>query len=364
MANFLNLFKHLVNKNQGNPTEFKEVEFKPIQFNEQGQAIENVPYNPMVKNNVGANLKFRANQLGNKLTNAFIGQQATPTDAVDTDAMAITTSENPRVGGILPDIASGFKENLNNKFSANNFGQNQLDGGRDKGFAYRLGEGLGTLARIGESPLGRGLIVSGLVGLTGGNPLQAMAYGATAGVGNQGNRMRDKVYRNQLKNLGMSEDDVNSIKGYITNDVYKNVADSYRARWNKASWADLATVNPVIAEAVKNNPELANSYLPASVANTILRGELTDAQVANLMARTKLAGIQGQALITNANANAKRADAYAGYMDGRSFNNDTANADLAEFLEIVNSNDVNKINFARNNYIKRHGKDPYKLIKN
>jgi hypothetical protein len=182
-------------------------------------------------------------------------------------------------------------------------------------------------------------------------------------MGNQQNRMRDNIYRNQLRNLGVSEEDINSIKGYISSDVYKNVADSYKARWNKASWGDLASVNPVIAEAVKNNPELANSYLPASVANTILKGELTDAQIAHLMAKTKLAGIQGEVLQQNADANTKRADAYAGYMGKRGVGTETQYADLAEFQEILNSNDADKIQFARNAYIAKYGNDPMKLIK-
>ena len=100
-------------------------------------------------------------------------------------------------------------------------------------------------------------------------------------------KTKDKVYRKQLRQLGMTDNEINSIRGIITDDIYKNIADSYKARWNKASWADLATISPVVAEAVKVNPELANSYLPASVAKEIMRGDLTEAQIANLLARTE-----------------------------------------------------------------------------
>lgn len=110
-----------------------------------------------------------------------------------------TISENPRVGGVLRDVAGGYNENLNNAISLDNFGQNETPDGRKKGFAYRLGEGLGSISRFAQSPLGRGLIVGGLVGATGGDALPMLAYGAGTTMQNQANRMNDKLYRNELK---------------------------------------------------------------------------------------------------------------------------------------------------------------------
>ena len=94
--------------------------------------------------------------------------------------------------GILNDISTGYRENRTTPISLDNFGQN-------KGFATRLGEGLGSIARFAESPAGRALIMGGLVGATGGSGLQALAYGAGAGLGNQQNRMKDATYRKQLQ---------------------------------------------------------------------------------------------------------------------------------------------------------------------
>lgn len=113
--------------------------------------------------------------------------------------VAGTISENPRVGGALRDIAGGYNENFNNAISLDNFGQNETPDGRKKGFAYRLGEGLGSISRFAQSPLGRGLIVGGLVGATGGDALPMLAYGAGTTMQNQANRMNDKLYRNELK---------------------------------------------------------------------------------------------------------------------------------------------------------------------
>lgn len=176
----------------------------------------------------------------------------------------------PREGGLIQGYNQGY--NLNYDNPTNTVGT-------------KIGQAVGTLGRAIDTPLGRGLIAYGLSNAIGDtNPLE-QAF--TAGVGRQTNLTKDKVYRKQLKQLGMTDNEINSIRGMITDDIYKNIADSYKARWNKASWADLATVSPVVAEAVKANPELANSYLPASVANTIMKGDLTEAQIANLLARTE-----------------------------------------------------------------------------
>ena len=51
------------------------------------------------------------------------------------------------------------------------------------------------------------------------NPL---GEGVKAYVGRQNNMTRDNVYRNQLKQMGMSEDEVNAIPGIITDDIFKN----------------------------------------------------------------------------------------------------------------------------------------------
>lgn len=175
-----------------------------------------------------------------------------------------------RQGGLVQGYNQGY--NLNYDNPTNTVGT-------------RIGQAVGTLGRAIDTPLGRGLIAYGLSNAVGDtNPLE-QAF--TAGVGRQANLTKDKVYRKQLRQLGMTDNEINSIRGIITDDIYKNIADSYKARWNKASWADLATISPVVAEAVKANPELANSYLPASVAKEIMRGDLTEAQIANLLARTE-----------------------------------------------------------------------------
>lgn len=104
-----------------------------------------------------------------------------------------TVSEAPRVGGLLNDVASGYRENRNTPFSIQN-----LEPNKNKGIGYRIGEGLGSAVRFGESPAGRALLVGGILGATGGDALQSIAYGASTGMQNQANRMNDKIYRNDL----------------------------------------------------------------------------------------------------------------------------------------------------------------------
>lgn len=115
--------------------------------------------------------------------------------------------------GLLEDIAAGYKENRNTPFALNNLQEGQ------KGFATRIGEGLGSFARFADSPAGRALLMGGIVGATGGNGLQALAYGTTTGAGNRQNRTADTLYRNQLESEGI---DTSNIKGYINSDTFKN----------------------------------------------------------------------------------------------------------------------------------------------
>lgn len=157
--------------------------------------------------------------------------------------------------GLLNDIGAGAKENFATGFAAPNWEQNITPDGRKKGLGYRFGEGLGSFARFAESPLGRGLIMAGIVGASGGSGLEALGYGAGAGLGNQQARMKDSIYRNSLieqgqnslrntpgfANLDSAEqqaqldriaNQVNSYRGYLGDDTYKQVLAGMQLRDN------------------------------------------------------------------------------------------------------------------------------------
>lgn len=191
------------------------------------------------------------------IADALLGKRANPTDNIDTsgDTINATVSNNPRVGGLFNDIMGGARENYSTGFAANNWDDDYTPDGRRKGLAYRGGELLGTLGRFGESSLGRGLITAGLVGATGGNPLQMLAYGGQAGTLNQKLRYQDKMYRNEMINnaqnslqnspefMMLSDEEkqealnnianqVNSMRGYVTDDIYKNFVTAQQLRDN------------------------------------------------------------------------------------------------------------------------------------
>ena len=146
---------------------------------------------------------------GEEIELANVGQFNQPS------MLSAGTTTTPRQGGFFNDLASGYRENATQGFNVNNLAPVQ-----GKGLATRLGEGLGTLARFYDKPIGRFATAAALSALTGEtNPLNE---GVKAYVGRQTNMTRDNVYRNQLKQMGMSEDEVNAIPGIITDDIFKN----------------------------------------------------------------------------------------------------------------------------------------------
>ena len=146
---------------------------------------------------------------GEEIELANVGQFNQPS------MLSAGTATTPRQGGFFNDVASGYRENATQGFNVNNLAPVQ-----GKGLATRLGEGLGTLARFYDKPIGRMAVATGLSMLTDeANPLNE---GVKAYVGRQTNMTRDNVYRNQLKQMGMSEDEVNAIPGIITDDIFKN----------------------------------------------------------------------------------------------------------------------------------------------
>jgi hypothetical protein len=131
--------------------------------------------------------------------------------------------------GLLNDIRSGARENFATGFAAPNWEQTITPDGRKKGLGYRFGEGLGSFARFAESPLGRGLIMAGIVGASGGSGLEALGYGAGAGLGNQQARMKDKMYRNELEKMGF---DTTGITGYVGDDTFNKIYQSKQLQDN------------------------------------------------------------------------------------------------------------------------------------
>ena len=169
----------------------------------------------------------------------------------------------------LNDILGGYGENRTQSFSTDNWNNNYLDNGNKKGLAYKLGEGLGSFAKLAESPVGRALLVGGIVGAGGGSGLQALAYGAQTGMLNQANRMKDQMYRNSLfesakssimsSNLSDEEKErqiaevanrINSYRGYVGDDTYKQILAGMQLKDN-AEYK-----NALLASNLRNQQEM------------------------------------------------------------------------------------------------------------
>lgn len=158
--------------------------------------------------------------------------------------LKVSTSSAPRQGGLFNDIANGFQENISQDFDVQNLAP------QNKSFATKLGEGLGTLTRFYNKPIGRMALATGLSYLTGEqNPFN---QGITAYVGRQNNMTRDKAYRQNLEKMGYSQDEINAIPGIVSDDVYSNL---------------------IRAQQLKDNAEYRNMLFENQQANTVAQLE-------------------------------------------------------------------------------------------
>lgn len=207
---------------------------------------------------------------------ARVGQFNQPTQ------LSVGTSNDLRKGGLIPDLVSGFKENYTQGFDVGNLAPQE-----NKGLANRIGEGLGTLARFYDKPIGRFAAAAGLSALTGGvNPINE---GITAYVGRQNNLTQDNVYRNQLKQMGMSEEDVNAIPGIVNSDIFKTITNAMRYNNQRITWGQLAQISPEIAQMIEQNPELEDTFIPINLARDIygLKRETAQGKMAETKAKTE-----------------------------------------------------------------------------
>lgn len=215
--------------------------------------------------------------------------------------------------GLLNDIRSGARENFATGFAAPNWEQTKTPDGRNKGLGYRFGEGVGSLAKFAETPLGRGLIMAGIVGAAGGSGLEALGYGAGAGLANQQNRMKDKLYRDNLirqrqdalkadKNFQLLDaeeqqamldaiaKEINSIRGYLGDTPYKNMVNAQIAQDNadyKRLYLDSQKKNQEVAEQLakdkfeytKQQDAIENAQRWAQINKSDQQKPLSDSQV-------------------------------------------------------------------------------------
>lgn len=272
--------------------------------------------------------------LRNRVSDILLGKEKEMPVTVDENGLVRTGATNARQGGIpsfINDFKTGLNDNLNNSFSPANMYPDE-----NKGFAQRLGEGLGTFGRILDKPRVRGLAVAGAIGAMGGSGGEALTYGLGTTANNQALRGADRLYRNSIiedeknkliENLLQSENfqnlkpeeqqDIinaktqeilnkyNNVRGYINDKTYQNIAlNNYRRNNLNSKLAintikDKTTKVKLILEGYKNG-----SLTPTEAQILLAENGITvnDLQTPNAV---NMVGIAQQ----NANANTTRANA-------------------------------------------------------
>lgn len=188
--------------------------------------------------------------------------------------------QNTPVRNWLKDFASGYNDNYKNRWGNTDLPQ-------EKSWGTRIGEGLGTIGRFVDSPLGRGLIAGGLNSALGyKNSLQE---GLNAAVGRQQAQTADRVYRKQLGQMGYSQQDLDNITGDITPSIYKGLTDSFRLGNQRMTYGQLAMFDDDIAELLRANPDLENQFIPLSMARDVYtkRQQQAEADIEGTKAKTE-----------------------------------------------------------------------------
>lgn len=234
MVSFLD---KLLNRNTNNP-------LPVMQLDETGQV------DPVATANLELAqqpLTIKDRLLGRELTKDV---QAFNPETGEADMVTVVNRRN----GLLGDMARGYDENYNNRFSFNNIGQN-------KGWGTRIGEGLGTLGRFIDSPLGRGVLAYGLNSALGYN--NSLQEGLTAAVGRQNAQTADRVYRQQLmRDYGYTDDDLANITGNIDGTMFNNLTKSQNSAMSLAIRQQTAQSMNRLRELQAEKQRIINSTLP------------------------------------------------------------------------------------------------------
>lgn len=178
----------------------------------------------------------------------------------ETKQLELTSLSNYKPG-FFNDVTGGFRENYTQGFNVNNLAP------QNKGWATRIGEGLGTLARFYDKPIGRMAVATGLSMLT--DEANPLGEGVKAYVGRQTNMTKDKAYRQGLINMGVDEAQVNAIPGIMTDDVFSNYARAKQLQDNALYRQDML-------DAQQENAKTLNNYRMAQLAEDVKQNELNN----------------------------------------------------------------------------------------
>ncbi len=116
----------------------------------------------------------------------------------------------------LDDFLAGYKENKTEGFNLNN-----LKADDSKGMMQRLGEGVGTVARVSQNPVVQGIIAGGLSGLISGDAL----YGLSSAYKYANSKYKANLFKDILTQQGI---DVGNNNGIIDSNDLSRILISRR----------------------------------------------------------------------------------------------------------------------------------------
>ena len=157
----------------------------------------------------------------------------------------------------LGDFLTGYKENRENGFDPNNL--RPVD---NKGFMQRMGEGVGTAARMIHNPVAQGLVAGGLSTALTGNPL----YGLGMATKFANNKMNSDLYKQILKNQGVTLNN----NGVITADDMSKIltANKYQKGFmTRKEYDRMRLENGLISVDEYNQSLSAPDYNPDEMVN-------------------------------------------------------------------------------------------------
>lgn len=254
MAINLDFLKNLVAKNQTQDYPIIPL----VQANEQGGLQQDplaMAQAQLAQKQASTPLTLGDRLFGREMTQDY--QTVNP----DTNETEMTTISNYRPG-FFNDLASGYRENATQGFDVNNLTPQR------KGLATRIGEGLGTLARFYDKPIGRMAVATGLSMLT--DEANPLGEGVKAYVGRQTNMTKDKAYRQNLQQMGYTQEEINSIPGIMSDDIYTNLIKAKELERDRE-------YRRMYLDTQNRNQETLNNYRMAQLAQEIQQNQIANA---------------------------------------------------------------------------------------
>ena len=157
-------------------------------------------------------LEVKQNAMPRKLSEHLLGRELTMDEQKinpKTNETELVTYRNFKPG-FLNNFDAGLNENYYNDFAVNNLAPNA-----NKTFATRLGEGLGSIAKI--------------LGTVGGDAYVAGTEGLDAAMKRQSYRTGDQLYRNALEAQNI---DTSNIKGFVAPETFNRLIQAKQLQDN------------------------------------------------------------------------------------------------------------------------------------